>query len=138
MITTAAIRRRLGSTLPSTPTVWTLTPGLWLGFALLFATYVVGDAITTNLAAQYSGGWEGNPFAAFTLQGGLIGLIIFKLFALLAIYGITRLTIIDGSVGVLKAIKIALFVGSALFLVVGASNLMAAFTGYDLYHYFFR
>ena len=116
-------------------TVFALTPWLWVAFACLFFTIVIGDSLTSLLALQ-SGSTEGNPLAALALHFGFLGLVGFKILGLFILYLLTLLALRRANPTSYRRYVWFLFACSALYALIIASNLLAFTSGSDLYHWF--
>lgn len=137
-MSSSTLRRLLNSSDPPTPTVWSLTPILWVTFFCLFLTFGLGDILSTLLAFNFSLGQEGNPFIALLLQHGVLPFLAAKLIAFLLIYLVARIVLLDGSRAGRLTITSLLLFASLFYALVSLSNLMATFLGLDLFHYLVR
>ena len=113
-----------------------LTPALLVGYALLFLTFGVGDIGSTLLASRLQpAGQEVNPVSAFALLSGAAGFIAAKFAVFVAAWLLTYFIVGTGEVRWRKVITVAIFACSAIYTVITASNLMAAFAGQDLFNW---
>jgi hypothetical protein len=94
------------------------------------------DLVTTAIVLVSSNGAvEGNPVVAGALGGGFIVWVLIKVGSLAAIWGLSRLVVVIATPRLLTFYTLALYVMAGSFVLIGISNLMAAFLGNDLLNF---